>query len=253
MLSSSLSLDVPTLAAYHSLLKSKPVMKTAAMLPIISGSPTSWEHLYNVLKEAEKVKNHIFKGGNTIISLALQLYIYQSHHVSTRAWHPKWFCISHERAPPCALRIKICWKVDWWKWSRSILWRSSMQTMCYYKMPVISRLIITCSNKVCNSMNLPVGKSRSQVRLFHVLSNCCSDFPLPYKGIRITLWQLVKTVFYGLEICFCLLGLDFLVAFSQLNNHCPCIQTDATNICFLILVPVVPFLVPFFCHSPIRL
>lgn len=171
MLSSSLTPDVPTLAAYHSLLKSKPVMKRAAMLPIISESPTSWEHLYNVLKEAEKVKNHILKGGNTIISLALQLYIYQSHHVSTRAWHPKWFCISHERAPHCALRIKICWKVDWWKWSRSILWRSSMQTMCYYTIPVISRLIITCSSKVCNSMNLLVGRSRSQVRLFHVLSN----------------------------------------------------------------------------------
>ena len=73
--SPSLSSDVPTWAAYSSLLGVKPVATTVAMLPIINGSPTEWQYLYAAMKEAEKIKNCIFKDGKTIISFDLQLYI----------------------------------------------------------------------------------------------------------------------------------------------------------------------------------
>ena len=74
-LSPSLSSDVPTSVAYNSLLGVKPFVTTVAILPIINGSPTEWEHLYAAMKVAEKVKNRIFKDGKTIISFDLQFYI----------------------------------------------------------------------------------------------------------------------------------------------------------------------------------
>ena len=45
------------------------------ILPIIIGSPTEWEHLYAAMKEAEEIKNCIFKDRKTIIFFDLQLYI----------------------------------------------------------------------------------------------------------------------------------------------------------------------------------
>ena len=42
---------------------------------IIIGSPTEWEHLYAAMKEAEEIKNCIFKDRKTIIFFDLQLYI----------------------------------------------------------------------------------------------------------------------------------------------------------------------------------
>ena len=71
----SLSSEIPIWAAYNSLLRVTPVVTTDAMLPVINGSPTEWEHLYAAMKEAEKIKNCIFKEGKTIISFDLQLYI----------------------------------------------------------------------------------------------------------------------------------------------------------------------------------
>ena len=53
----------------------KPVVTTVVMLLIINGSLTELEHLYAAMKEAEKMKNCIFKDGKTIISFDLQLYI----------------------------------------------------------------------------------------------------------------------------------------------------------------------------------
>ena len=70
-LSPSLSTNVPTWAAYDSLLASKPVIATVTILPIINETPTGWEHLYTVLKEAERIKNRIFKDGKTIFSFNL--------------------------------------------------------------------------------------------------------------------------------------------------------------------------------------
>ena len=45
------------------------------MLSIINGSPTLWENLYTAMKEAEKIRKHIYQDGKTIISFDLQLYI----------------------------------------------------------------------------------------------------------------------------------------------------------------------------------
>ena len=74
-LSLSLSSDLRTWPAYNSLLGVKRVVTTVAMLQINNGSLTEWEHLYAAIKEAEKIKNRIFKNGKTIISFELQLYI----------------------------------------------------------------------------------------------------------------------------------------------------------------------------------
>ena len=74
-LSSSLSRKVPTWAAFNSLLASTTVTTTVAMLPVSNGSPTIWENLYTAMKEAEKIRKHIYNDGKTIISFDLQLYI----------------------------------------------------------------------------------------------------------------------------------------------------------------------------------
>ena len=74
-LSPSLSAKIPTWAAYNSLLASAPVSTTVAMFPVSNGSPTIWENQYTAMKEAEKIRKHIYKDGKTIISFDLQLYI----------------------------------------------------------------------------------------------------------------------------------------------------------------------------------
>ena len=43
------------------------------MVPIINGTQKGREHLYTAPKEAEKIKNRIFKDEQTIISFDLQL------------------------------------------------------------------------------------------------------------------------------------------------------------------------------------
>ena len=43
-------------------------------LPLVNGSPTSWENVLRAFKEAGKVKNVIQPAGKTIISFVLQLH-----------------------------------------------------------------------------------------------------------------------------------------------------------------------------------
>ena len=82
--------------AYNSLLESKSVITTVAMLPIIKESPAAWEHLCTALKKAEKIKNRIYKDGKTIISFNLQLYI--KTIMLQEKVHPKRFCFLRGRA-----------------------------------------------------------------------------------------------------------------------------------------------------------
>ena len=91
-LSPSLSAKVPTWAAYNSLLTSAPITTTVSMLSIINGSPTLWENLYTAMKEAEKIRKHIYQDGKTIISFDLQLYI-KTIMLQQRPEYPKRFCI----------------------------------------------------------------------------------------------------------------------------------------------------------------
>ena len=70
-----MSAKVPTWATYNSLLTSASINTTMSLLSIISGSPTLWENLYTAMKEAEKIRKHIYQDGKTIISFDLQLYI----------------------------------------------------------------------------------------------------------------------------------------------------------------------------------
>ena len=66
--------NIPTWAAYNSLLLEEQHVNTFTSLPIINGSPTNWENLYNSIKEAEKLSNKVYPHGKTIISFDLQLY-----------------------------------------------------------------------------------------------------------------------------------------------------------------------------------
>ena len=91
-LSPSLSAKVSTWAAYNSLLRSASVTTIVSVLPIINGSPTLWENLYTAIKEAEKIRKHIYQDGKTIISFDLQLYI-KTIMLQQRPEYPKRFCI----------------------------------------------------------------------------------------------------------------------------------------------------------------
>ena len=58
-LSPTLSKDVPTWAAYNSLLSKKPTRTAAMMLPVTNGCPTNWDNLYTALKEADKLQESL--------------------------------------------------------------------------------------------------------------------------------------------------------------------------------------------------
>ena len=49
------------------------------MLPVINGSPTEWQNLYTVIKEAEKLRQCVWSDEKTVISFDLQLYIKAIH------------------------------------------------------------------------------------------------------------------------------------------------------------------------------
>ena len=74
-LSPILSKDVPTWAAYNSLISKKPTRTAAMMLPVTNGSPTNWHNLYIALKEADKLRESIYCDGKTIVTFDLQLHI----------------------------------------------------------------------------------------------------------------------------------------------------------------------------------
>ena len=60
--------------AYNSLLTDAKPKTNVQQLPLVNGSPTSWENLLRAFKEAGKVKNVIQPAGKTIISFVLQLH-----------------------------------------------------------------------------------------------------------------------------------------------------------------------------------
>ena len=74
-LSPTLSRDVPTWAAYNSLLSKKPTGTATMMLPVTNGSPNNWDNLYTALKEADKLRESVYCDGKTIVTFDLQLYI----------------------------------------------------------------------------------------------------------------------------------------------------------------------------------
>ena len=73
-LSPTLSKDVPTWAAYNSLLSKKPTRTAAMMLPVTNGSPANWDNLYTALKEADKLRESVYCDSKTIIAFDIQLY-----------------------------------------------------------------------------------------------------------------------------------------------------------------------------------
>ena len=182
-----------------------------------SGNATSYHcksnhirKLYISLKEVDKVKNHIFKDGQTISSFQFNK-TYASKVV---------LYFTCERY---MLRIKSYSKVDWQKWSIPALWRSRYADYVLLHNPIdLQAQNYMLKNKVCN-YDSPNGQKQAprKIMFYGIVAVI---FLMPCKGIRIPLWQHIKTVFYGLVICFCLLGLHFLVAFSQLKNQWPCMQ-----------------------------
>ena len=71
----TLSKDVPTWAAYNSLLSKRPTKTVVMMLPITNGSPINWDNLYTALKEADKLRGSVYCDGKTIVIFDLELYI----------------------------------------------------------------------------------------------------------------------------------------------------------------------------------
>ena len=62
-------------AAYNSILGRKTSKTAVIMLPVINGSPTGWEKLYEALKKSKKLRHFVYRDGKTSISFDLQLYI----------------------------------------------------------------------------------------------------------------------------------------------------------------------------------
>ena len=65
--------EVPTWAAYNSLINQAHVKTTYCALPVLQGSPTDWSYLYTALKSAQNLNATVSSAEKTIVSLDLQL------------------------------------------------------------------------------------------------------------------------------------------------------------------------------------
>ena len=73
----NLALQVPTWAAYNSLLGIAPHTSThIRTLPLINGSPTDWSNLYTALRIVQGINTSQATGRKTIVSMDMQLYAY---------------------------------------------------------------------------------------------------------------------------------------------------------------------------------
>ena len=76
----NLALQVPTWAAYNSLLGIAPHTSTHInTLPLINGSPTDWSNLYTALRIVQGINTSQATGRKTIVSMDMQLYAYCIH------------------------------------------------------------------------------------------------------------------------------------------------------------------------------
>ena len=66
--------EVPTWAAYNSLINEAHVKTTYCALPVLQGSPTDWSYLYTALKSAQNLNATVSSAEKTILSLDLQVY-----------------------------------------------------------------------------------------------------------------------------------------------------------------------------------
>ena len=67
-------IEVPTWAAYNSVITNANPLTLVSTLPIINGSPTEWDNLYIAIREAENLRRELLPEQKTIISFNLQLY-----------------------------------------------------------------------------------------------------------------------------------------------------------------------------------
>ena len=67
-------MNVPTWAAYNSMLVKANSLTLVSTLPIINGSPTEWDNLYTAIRVAENLRKELVPEQKTIISFDLQLY-----------------------------------------------------------------------------------------------------------------------------------------------------------------------------------
>ena len=73
-LSGAFAKNIPTWAAYNSLLSDSKSVTNICTLPLISGSPTNWSNLRSALKVTEDMLNFVTENQKAIVSLDLQLY-----------------------------------------------------------------------------------------------------------------------------------------------------------------------------------
>ena len=66
-------MEVPTWAAYNSVIGKSNPLTLVSPLPVINGSPTEWDNLYTTIRMANDLSK-ILPEQKTIISFDLQLY-----------------------------------------------------------------------------------------------------------------------------------------------------------------------------------
>ena len=69
-----LAKNIPTWAAYNSILADKKATNTHCILPIIQGTPTDWSNLYSAIVPSAKLNLNIGQSSKTVIQLDFQLY-----------------------------------------------------------------------------------------------------------------------------------------------------------------------------------
>ena len=67
-------MEVPTWAAYNSVIGKSNPLKLVSNLPIIKGSPTACDNLYTAIRMANDLIKKLLPEQKTIISFDLQLY-----------------------------------------------------------------------------------------------------------------------------------------------------------------------------------
>ena len=67
-------MEVPTWAAYNSVIGKSNPLTLVSTLPIINGSPTEWDNLYTAIRMANDLSKKLLPEQKTIISFDLQLY-----------------------------------------------------------------------------------------------------------------------------------------------------------------------------------
>ena len=118
-------MEVPTWAAYNSVIGKSNPLTLVSPLPVINGSPTEWDNLYTTIRMANDLSK-ILPEQKTIISFDLQLYakavLLQANPEIRNNFV---FRMGELHAVFAFSKFLGKWLMEVWKWFRSSLWGSS--------------------------------------------------------------------------------------------------------------------------------